>query len=344
MTVHPLLRSLLWPASMGFALGVRLRAWMYQRLLEQKRLNGVVVSVGNLTVGGTGKTPMVIWLAQLLLAEGKRVGILIRGYRSSNHTLPAFAADPSLGPTSDEAWLLGRRLGDAVPIGMGADRLLQGRLLERQGTEWFVLDDGFQHLRLARDADIVLIDATDPFGRGLLPAGRGREPKAALRRADIVIITRTDHAPAVEAVVRRCTTAPILYAQTQLEGFFPLDAESGGSPVELRGRKVFAFCAIGNPQAFFDDLGRWGLAVVGRKSFRDHHRYSGEEAVEIERQAQAFGAGALVCTEKDVYNLRGVHFAGLPAYYSRVSMQVSDAERFRQSILDTVQRRRKSQP
>ena len=181
-------QSLLWPLTLPYGAVSRLRARAYKKgLLRQQRLHGVVISVGNLTTGGTGKTPMVLWLAERLLAEGKKAGILTRGYRGETSLT---------GSTSDEVQLLQRRLGDRVAFGIGADRFARGSELATRGIDWFILDDGFQHLQLARDVDIVLIDATNPFGGGhLLPAGRLREPKAAISRADIVVITRSGHAP-----------------------------------------------------------------------------------------------------------------------------------------------------
>lgn len=335
MKLHPALRALLWPASLAWAIAARVRAWLYRNgVFQQRRLDGVVISVGNLTVGGTGKTPLVLWLAERLAAEGKRVGILTRGYRLQQLTSAAGSRMADL--LSDEASLLARRLDDKVPLGIGANRYAQGRLLAAKGVEWFLLDDGFQHLRLARDVDIVLIDATDPFGEGVLPAGRRREPKAALRRADLVVITRSAHAPAVEAVVHRFTKASIFYAQTELDRVFPSErSPATAGPGQWLGKRVFAFCAIGNPDAFFADLRRWGLEVVGHAAFRDHHRYSPRDAEEIERRAGDAGAEALMTTEKDEFNLAGVRFRRFPLYVCATRMRVEDADKFRQ-MLDVV--------
>lgn len=167
MTRSPILRWLLWPASMAFGVGVALRSAAYRwRILKTRRLEGKVISVGNLTVGGTGKTPMVMWLAQRLLAEGKQAGILTRGYRGGDGEEPG-------APPSDEVALLRGRLERGAMLGVGAERFVKGKMLERHGVQWFLLDDGFQHLRLARDVDIVLLDASDPFGEGCccLPEG-----------------------------------------------------------------------------------------------------------------------------------------------------------------------------
>ena len=217
-------RSLLWPFSLLYGAAAHLRARAYRRgIFKPQHLDGVVISVGNLTTGGTGKTPMVLWIAERLMHEGKKVGILTRGYRGEKVTpssgIDAQAATTNAAiSTSDEVRLLQARLGDRVPLGVGANRYEQGRELAKLGVNWFVLDDGFQHLQLARDVDIVLIDATNPFGGGrLLPAGHLREPRSALARADIIVITRSTHAPAIEAAIRRDSAAPIFYARPKLD-------------------------------------------------------------------------------------------------------------------------------
>ncbi len=337
MTLPPVLRVLLWPASLLYQVLARLRAWIYRRgFLPQHRLEGIVISVGNLTVGGTGKTPMAIWLAERLHAQGKRVGILIRGYRGAG------GAGEHGVARSDEVALLRGRLGKKAQLGVGADRYATGQVLGRHGVDWYVLDAGFQHLRLAHDVDIVLLDATDPFGGGyLLPAGRLREPRSALGRADLVVITRSEHAPAVEAVVGRHTAAPIFYAQTRLEGIFPLlPGVSPSQPVECRGKKFFAFCGIGNPAAFFEDLRRWGLEIVGSAAYRDHHCYSRGDAEELERRALAAGAEALICTEKDIYNLGYIEFRPLPVFFCRIDLELRDSETFWQALTETIDRGR----
>lgn len=313
-----------------------LRAGLYRRgWLRRNRLQGVVISVGNLTVGGTGKTPMVQWIAQRLIAEGKRPAILTRGYRGE---APLQARGL---PGSDEVALLHTRLGADVQIGVGKNRYESGRVLERHGAEWFILDDGFQHLALHRDADIVLLDATDPFGGGkALPAGRLREPLSALRRAGIVVITRGDHAPAIEEVARRYTRAPIFYAQVELQEVLRAPALHVPWPLpERSAARVLAFCGIGNPRAFFGDLREWGFAVAGETSFRDHHRYSPEDLRALEAAARAVQAGAMVCTEKDIFNLRDAGIGNLPIYACRVGLRIPEAEKFWETVMETVTRR-----
>ncbi len=300
--------SLLWPLSLPYAAIARLRARAYRDgILHQRHLEGVVISVGNLTAGGTGKTPMVLWIAERLLAEGKSVGILTRGYRgkavSTSEHKSQETNDPGASSTSDEVQLLQFRLENRVLFGVGAHRHKNGVTLAARGVEWFILDDGFQHLQLARDVDIVLIDASNPFGGGhLLPSGRLREPRSALKRADLVVITRSNHALAIESIVRRHSAAPIFYARTTLASVYsPWNSQLAAS--EARSKMLFAFCGIGNPVAFIADLRDWGFQIAGFKSFPDHHRYTPSDVAAIEKQAKEAGAAGLICTEKDRFNL-----------------------------------------
>jgi hypothetical protein len=219
----------------------------------------------------------------------------------------------------------------------------RGLVLARHGTEWFILDDGFQHLPLARDADVVLIDSTDPFGGGLaLPAGRLREPISALERADVVVITRSIQtpAPAIEAMVRRHTKSSIFYASTKLENVLRVPQLAVALPPKDWPRSRFlAFCGIGNPAAFFDDLRRWGFHVVRERSFADHHVYVARDMAELELAAAICGADALLCTEKDVWNLRHVQFTSKPVYCCRISLELP-AEQFQGAIAEAVRRKR----
>jgi tetraacyldisaccharide 4'-kinase len=332
------LRLLLWPLSVLYSMAARARAWCYARgILRARKLPGTVISIGNLTVGGTGKTPMVLWIAERLAGEGKRTAILTRGYRGT------VDAGTHGEPQSDEVALLRERLSGKVQLGVGADRYKAGEALARHGTEWFVLDDGFQHLRLQRDADIVLIDATDPFGGGVtLPVGRLREPISALRRAGAVVITRSVQAPApaIEAMIRRHTKSSIFYATTKLENVLRVPQLAVVLPPQdwLRAR-FMAFCGIGNPPAFFEDLRRWGFQVVAERSFADHHVYAAREIAELELAAVGCGADALLCTEKDVWNLRHVEFTAMPVYCCRISLELP-AEEFRGAIAEAVSGRR----
>jgi tetraacyldisaccharide 4'-kinase len=283
----------LWPLSVVYRLVVSAKNWMYDAgWLKTKRLNGMVISVGNLTTGGTGKTPMVLWLAQRFLAEGKSVAILSRGYKGSRGT-------------SDEIELLRRRLGDGVRFGVGPDRFASGAKLEgEQKVDVFLLDDGFQHRQLARDLDILMLDGSRKLkNEWLLPAGTLREPISASRRADLLVVSRKFERPPIEA--RDAHAHHIFYAQTRLVGFRRL----GGEPSDYKYASTinrspsFAFCGIGNPDAFFADLVSWRVELVGEKTFRDHHAYSELDIERLEAEADKVSAADFVTTEKDAANL-----------------------------------------
>lgn len=337
-------RALLWPFSLLYGLAVRLRLLLYSRgILRTRLLEAVVVSVGNLTAGGTGKTPMVIWLATQLVEDGKSVAVLTRGYRSVE--LPAAASGSgSTRRVSDEVFVIESHLGDRVPIGVGKDRYQSGMELERKGVEWFVLDDGFQHLDLGRDADLVLIDHLDPFGGGLLlPAGRLREPVSGLRRADAIVITRTESDPQLEVKLRQYSSAPVFYATTEFLGLtHVLPGESRPATEDERGAKFLAFCATGNPNAFFADLARWNLVVAGSMPFPDHYRFTQQRIDEIEDFAAERSAEALLCTEKDLLNFGGLKFTRFPVFACRIAMRPTDPAGLRRALAEAIRRHGKS--
>ena len=317
MKLPLLARILLWPFSVLYGGYVRIRAWLYQNgWLKQQRLRGKVISVGNLTVGGTGKTPMVLWLAEKLLAEGKRVAILSRGYRGS-------------GGTSDEIELMKHRLQGQVTFGVGKDRFAEGHRIEQQEPiDFFLLDDGFQHLPLARDLDIVMLDGTHKLkDQWLLPSGVLREPISACRRADILVVTRKTERPAIE--LGDAHQYSIFYAQTRLLGFRRFGDHADILPVSAIGHgPFFAFCGIGNPQAFFDDLSRWEVPVAGESVFRDHHLYTTADIQRLENAAQRAGAIGFVTTEKDAENVGPGKNTTIPIFVAVIDFVVTAESEF----------------
>jgi tetraacyldisaccharide 4'-kinase len=320
---------LLWPLSVIYGTAARIRASLYAHgWLRRKHLSRPVISVGNLTVGGTGKTPMVIWLAERFLAEGKGVGILSRGYRGTSGT-------------SDEIELMKQRLGGRVLFGVGKDRYAEGKRLETEGADVFLLDDGFQHMQLARDVDIVLIDHLQPPSDDkVLPAGRLREPLSAVNRADLVVCTRTDKAERTVRVIQALKKFPIFPASTKLVGFRNCSASQEMLPVsDLGAVKCFVFCGIGNPDGFFVDLQRWGVNVAGTRIFRDHHKYNAAEIGELEAAAARAGAAGLVTTEKDFYNLGGLGTSRLPLYICVIALDLDDGQQFFHAVAEKLGRR-----
>jgi tetraacyldisaccharide 4'-kinase len=324
MTMPLPYRLLLLPLSLMYGAAARLHAWLYaQGIYTTKRLSTPVISVGNLTVGGTGKTPMVLWLAERFLAEGKHVGILSRGYGGT-------------GGSSDEVEMMKERLGDRAVFGVGSDRYVEGRRIEaEQPVNVFLLDDGFQHLELARDVDIVLVDSTTfDSTKWLLPAGSMREPLSALRRASAVVFTRVSSersdSTARQATRKASENLPTFSAETRLLGFRCVSKgqQADVAEDELPPQPVFAFCGIGNPSAFLSDLKRWGIGIAGQQVFRDHHFYTAHDAKILEAHAQRAGAKALLTTEKDIQNLKKVHFSELPLYCCRIALELSDDKEF----------------
>jgi tetraacyldisaccharide 4'-kinase len=304
----------------------------------ERRLDVPVISVGNLSMGGTGKTPCVLHLAGLLRAAGHTPAILTRGY--GRHAL---AGDLAVGPgaqmsieeSGDEPQILIR--SGLAAVGIGADRARTAALLlARFPADVFLLDDGFQHMRLARDLDIVLIDALDPFGGGyVFPLGRLREPVASLSRAGAIVITRSqfsDLAPAIENAVRRANPhVPIFRAGIEPEAW--VDAATGAShpitqpPFGAAG----GFCGLGNPQSFRRTLERLGVEPAAWFEFDDHHRYRPRELRSMAHQAGAADAAALVTTEKDAVNLcAGFReaIAPLEVYWLKVRMTIDREAEF----------------
>ena len=327
MKVSLLLRALLWPLSVLYGVIVRVKVWLYaNKWFKQKRLNARVISVGNLTVGGTGKTPMVIWLAEKFLAEGKRVAILSRGYRGANGT-------------SDEIELMKFRLQGRVSFGVGKNRFAAGRRLEsQQPIDVFLLDDGFQHLQLARDLDILLMDVSRPLaGESLLPAGRLREPVTAMSRANLIVFTRAEAESGTIDAIGKLKQFPVFAASTRLLGFRRFGGEiTPFSANEIGAGPFFAFCGLGNPDAFFRDLGSWGLAICGQAIFPDHHRYTKRDILAVKQAAKQAGASALVTTEKDAQNLIGVGFDETALYVTAIDLVVTPEADFRNILEETL--------
>lgn len=297
--------------------GGAVRAWrgLYESGRRRPRkLPRPVISVGNMTVGGTGKTPFVASLARLLSDEGYLVGIISRGHAGRRLQDPMLVSTYTRilhGPheCGDEPYLLARRL-PGVPVVVGHDKHAAGLLaLQSLKIHVFLLDDGFQTWNLARDVDIVLLDATDPWGGGaLLPAGRLREPLDGLRRSHLIGVTRAHLADQAQLqklkaeLLEKVPHPQVFFTRTLLTGLRRLPKGSAELS-ELRARRVLAFAGIGAPAQFFRDLEATGAVLAGRREFRDHHAYGASDVESLLRGARECGATALVTTEKDAVRL-----------------------------------------
>jgi tetraacyldisaccharide 4'-kinase len=313
-----LLRAGLGAGSVGYGLAVRARNLGYDRgWLKTARAGVPVVAVGNLTVGGTGKTPMVEWVARWYRRRGVRVAILSRGYGRE-----------ASGGVNDEARVLEENLPD-VPHLQDPDRVkIAGTAVEELGSELLVLDDGFQHRRLARDLDVVLLDALDPFGLGrMLPRGLLREPLGALRRAGVVVLSRADlvDAPTLASIRSRAErkAGALRWVVTRHAPESVIGHGVEPEPVEsLRGRSVAAFCGIGNPDGFFRTIGPVCGRVVDTRAFPDHHLYTAADVSDLTSWARSLGADLALTTQKDLVKLRAAGLGGVPLRALRIGLEV----------------------
>jgi tetraacyldisaccharide 4'-kinase len=325
------LRALLRAAEVPYTAAVKLRNRRFdsgRRKIE--RVGVPVISVGNLSLGGTGKTPLVEWLARWLRSRGVRVTIVSRGYGAE------------AGARNDEALELEERLPD-VPHLQNPDRVAAAKVaIEEFECQCIVLDDGFQHRRLARDLDLVLIDALEPFGFGhVFPRGTLREPLAGLSRAHAVALSRADLLEArerakIKAVVERhapqALWLELAHAPRRLES----SAGKEQSLDWLRGRRVAAFCGIGNPAGFRRTLQGLGAAVADFREFPDHHAYQRCDIEALAAWGDRLGADALVCTAKDFVKLRVEQIGRLPLWSLAIELNIISGQNELETRLESL--------
>jgi tetraacyldisaccharide 4'-kinase len=305
---------------------------------HRRRIEPRTVSAGNITMGGTGKTPLVLYLAERARQAGRRPGILTRGYgRAAPQRIVVLEAGARVpvALSGDEPQIYLRAA--VAPVGLGADRYRVGKLLaEDFATDLLLLDDGFQHLRLERDLDIVLIDALNPFGGGeIFPLGRLREPLDSLARADVFVITRAEHARLLDAIEHRLRLyqprAPVFHARLVPEHWVEYATGARLGPGRLPFQRVGAFCGLGNPDSFWATLAALDLDPVERVAFSDHHVYRPREIRRLADHFRHAGAQAVVTTEKDTFNLcEGCSdlLAPLPLYWLQVRMALDREDEF----------------
>ncbi len=290
---------------------VRVRTKIYGKKWK-KELRGFVVSIGNLTVGGTGKTPAAAMIAEWALKEGYRPAILSRGY-GGKHKGKTFEVSDGQhlfctpAEAGDEPYLLAKKI-EGVPVILSKARYEAGLLaFERHGSNFFILDDGFQHIRLKRDLDIVLLDASSPFGNmHLLPRGPLREPVDHLQRADVFILTRTGHGTSLimmNYLKKKFGGKPVFQSEHVPESLVLPNLGNTHAPDFIRGKRVVAFAGIAKPEVFRDTLIKLGAKITLFRSFRDHHVFIRSELQEMIAERQRLRADLLITTEKDYVRL-----------------------------------------
>ncbi|MGQ9636987.1 MAG: tetraacyldisaccharide 4'-kinase [Thermodesulfobacteriota bacterium] len=331
----------LYLASFPYEWLVRIRSSLYSLgFFRQKRLPCPVISIGNITVGGTGKTPLVMAIAKTLKEKGIPVAILSRGYKRKKD-LGSLVSDGTMillkpEEAGDEGFLMAERL-EEIPILVGKDRFINGLLaLQRFELRGFILDDGFQHLPLYRDLNIVLIDSIIGFGNGsLLPWGILREPLSHLHRADLFVLTKVKDLKdclSLESKLQNINArAKIFHSHYEPVHFVGLHGEIEDLS-SMKGKKVFAFSGIAHPEAFFSLLEKVGVDLQGEKIFPDHYFYTPLDLERIRREAE--GVEVVVTTEKDLMKLRTISFYSIPLKALRIEVKIWEEEEFYRRVME----------
>lgn len=330
-----LLAALLLPASAGFGLGLYARLMAYNRgWLTQKKIDVPVISIGNITCGGTGKTPVTIDVARRFVEIGHKVGVLSRGYKRLSKDPILVVSDgngtiQSCAESGDEPYMIARSVPEAVVI-VGSKRTATAPFaVQRFGCDILLLDDGFQHFPIARNTDIVLLDYNDDLTKDkLLPAGRLREPLGALSRADWVIVSKVPESPdferlaSIQSIVTRfAPNAHVSSCRMAPSSVQTLAGDVSQPIAMLRGAKVVAFSGIARPGAFIEQLRDLGAQVVAERSFGDHHWYTHQDIAELRSAFELSKAELIITTEKDAVKLPEAMVKGLPLTVLRQEVQ-----------------------
>ena len=336
-------------------------AWLYGKIINSRNslyekgvfksfsLGAPTISVGNITVGGTGKTPFVAFVAEVLAEKGEKVCILSRGYGRENPKTRVLVSDgeavlADVKTAGDEPFELANKLlGKAIVIA-DANRVSAANWArEKFGITAFVLDDAFQHRQAKRDLDIVLLDATNPFGnRKTLPFGTLRESLSNLKRADLIVITRAnlvENIADLKSQIAEFTDCPIFVAENKISNLIELKDFPAKTPsteitnYELRitNYEYLAFCALGNPNNFFEQLRRENFNLTATEKFPDHHFYTQKDIFKLEEKAAETGAEILLTTAKDAVKLKDLQF-NLPCFVAESRMIFDDEKKLRKSL------------
>ncbi|UCG37799.1 MAG: tetraacyldisaccharide 4'-kinase [bacterium] len=328
---------LLVPLSFFYRALAAVHRWSYRLgIRHSQRLPRPVISIGNLAIGGGGKTPMVMLVAEWARRTGLDAAILSRGYGRKSRRIRITGSGDGFQQVGDEPVLMARKLV-GVPVAVSSDRSKAGRaLLERHKVDLFILDDAFSHHALHKDLEIVVIDDTRRLGNGwTLPAGFLREPPRRLRDAHLIVVTKANRVDtAFEEEIGRLTPAPVVWAQFRPSHLVPVGSPPGEVVTPPEG-PFLAFCGIANPESFKDSLDRLGLDVAVFQDFPDHHPYSRRDVERINETARRAGAVALVTTEKDAVRWPGSQ-ASLPCFALVMHLIILEGEQVIKERLDGV--------
>ncbi len=321
----PVTKMLLRAMSHCYKAGSYVHHFAYDMVIPQTRLKIPVISIGNIVAGGTGKTPLVHYLAQAIGPE--KVAILSRGYRRKSHQTLVVKPMTSVEECGDEPLLLAKKLPDAQII-VGSDRAYSGRLAQKMGAEYILLDDGMQHRRLHRDIEIGVMDGHNLFGGGyFIPRGLLRDHPNRLKKTDLIILNGVKdeaHFHKLSAEIGRYTQTPITVMQLSVE-----------NSTEIASKKVAAFCAIAAPYRFIQTLKTLGCDIVLQQEQGDHLSFSATELERLSNQARDLGAECLVCTEKDAVKLPEHLICSLPI----VPVKIALTPTFGKEHLDNILKR-----
>lgn len=333
------------PFSWLYGVGVGTRNLFFDiGILQSRRVNARVISVGNITTGGTGKTPVVEMLAEQLLETKKKIAVLSRGYKRTSRGLvevsDGSAVKASVEESGDEPFQIAKKLRD-VAVVVDEQRVRGAQFAsEKLGAEIILLDDGFQHRQLHRDCDIVVIDASQsPFDTALLPAGNRREFLSSLKRASAVVLTRAESEIAVDDIrkkIRKFSDADVFtcsfYTVTVRDA---KDTTTIENEIE-KSKRALAFCGIGNPKNFRESLEKSGLHIAAVREFPDHHRYSDGDITRLQEEMKQHGAEILLTTEKDAvrFSSKKIKIA-VPLWYLEMKAKINEEEQWK-LFIDSV--------
>lgn len=345
-TANPILVLILNIPTKIYHFIVYIRNLLYdKKILSTYKSKVPLISVGNLTFGGTGKTPLVACLSEFFQSQGKKVAIVSRGYKGSKSSKKVFIVSDGKGhifggpkECGDEPFLLASWLSD-TPILISKKRISAVLHAQDQfSPDYIILDDGYQHRALSRDIDILLIDAMDPFGNYRLPpSGTLREPIQNLGRADVVMINRAEENDVfitLRRIIRRHNKKTLIFqVGNRISELIRIGGEEKLPPEQISGWNCYLFCAIGNPDAFSLNIEKLGAHILGHKYFRDHHPYTKDDLRKIENAARKAGAAILLTTQKDMVRIKEYQtMLSLPLYYAKLELVLYQEREFFQAL------------